>query len=311
MHKIAIGSWAYTLGPYEANPTPFDTVMERVSSMGFDGLELGAFGVHPGPASHPTAEGRKALVADMKRHGLAFAVYAPDLWSEHLADAEDGGAHYLESFQKHLDMASDLGVRAFRVDAIHPPSLLETMEKQRAYANVVETWQKAAALCAERGLTFVWEFEPGFIFNRPSDIAGIVDDVGAANFGLLFDTCHAHMVAAYGAKQTGRPRETLPGGALELARQLRGKIKAIHIGGSDGTLYKDHTSNHVPLGDGELDIRPLIRELSENGALNDNWWSIDLCFWPDAWNVSAGCLEYLRNLDTEIAGKETRNDAGK
>ena len=243
----------------------------------------------------------------MKRHNLEFAVYAPDLWSEHLADAEDGGKSYLASFQRHLDMASDLGVKTFRVDAVQPPAVLDKLEKERARANVVETWQTAAARCNERGLTLVWEFEPGFIFNRPSDIAQIVDDVGRANFGLLFDTCHAHMVAAYGAKQTGGPVEILPGGALELARRLRGKIKAIHIGGSDGTLYKDHTSNHVPLGEGQLDLGPLIEELSDNGALDDDWWSIDLCFWPDAWNVSASCLKYLREFDSKIAKKEVRH----
>lgn len=305
MHKIAIGSWAYTLGPYENDPTPFDVVMERVSALGFDGLELGAFGAHPGPDQYPTRASRKALAAEMDRYGLQFAVYAPDLWSEHLGDAEDGGAKYLDSFRRHLAMAADLGIKTFRVDAVHAPSLLDDIGKERVHANVVDIWQKAASLCADEGMTLVWEFEPGFIFNRPSDIARVVEDVGAPNFGLLFDTCHAHMVAAHGVKQTGGPVETLDGGALALAKLLRGKIKAIHIGGSDGTLYRDHTSNHVPLGEGELDLAPLIRELSDNGALNDNWWSIDLCFWPDAWNVSEACRTYLKDLDAEFSKKES------
>ena len=42
------------------------------------------------------------------------------------------------------------------------------------------------------------------------------------------DKSHAHMVAAVGARQPGE-KETLPGGALELAQKLRGKINHLHL----------------------------------------------------------------------------------
>ena len=34
--KISIGTWAYTFGPYQDNPVPFDTVVRRVAQLGLD-----------------------------------------------------------------------------------------------------------------------------------------------------------------------------------------------------------------------------------------------------------------------------------
>ena len=39
--KIVDWSWAYTFGPYEDNPVPFDTVVKRLSELEFDGVEIG------------------------------------------------------------------------------------------------------------------------------------------------------------------------------------------------------------------------------------------------------------------------------
>ena len=115
----------------------------------------------------------------------------------------------------------------------------------------------------------------------------IVHEVGDYNFGVQFDTCHAHMVAAVGARQPGK-KETLPGGAVEFARKLRGKINHVHLIDSDGTLHDDETSTHAPFGDGILDFATLLPELNAAGVPH-NWWTIDLCFWPDAWAVTARC----------------------
>jgi len=51
MKKISIGSWAYAIGPYEDNPVPWDDVCKNLADLGFDGVELGGFGVQPGQSS--------------------------------------------------------------------------------------------------------------------------------------------------------------------------------------------------------------------------------------------------------------------
>jgi sugar phosphate isomerase/epimerase len=124
-----------------------------------------------------------------------------------------------------------------------------------------------------------------------------VDEVNSDNFGVMYDTCHAHMVAAVGARQPG-VHETLPGGALELAQKLRGKIGHIHLIDSDGTLHDDETSTHAPIGDGLLDFDALLPELNNSGVPHD-WWCIDLCFWPDAWAVTEKCKKATDALNAK------------
>jgi hypothetical protein len=36
-----------------------------------------------------------------------------------------------------------------------------------------------------------------------------------------------------------------------------------------------------------------------------DWWTIDLCFWPDAWQATADCKKYL----DELIAKYGQNDA--
>jgi sugar phosphate isomerase/epimerase len=186
------------------------------------------------------------------------------------------------------------------VDTVQPPTIFDQVDAETARKRVVETWKVCSREAADKGVYVTWEFEPGFAFNKPSDILRIVDEVGDENFGVQFDVCHAHMVAAVGARQPGA-RETLPGGALELAQKLRGKINHIHLIDSDGTLHDDETSTHVPIGDGVIDFGALLTELNRN-TLPHNWWTIDLCFWPDAWEVTERCKRAVDELNAKYGG---------
>ena len=299
MKRISIGTWAYSIGPYADCPVPFDVIVDKLAALGFDGLELGGFGIHPNPDNMPTADDRakcKQMVADA---GLAFSGLAANLWGEKLINTEDT-TPYINEFRKNLDFCVDLGIPGIRVDCVQPPTIFEEVDEATARQRVVSTWQRCAAEAADKGVYVTWEFEPGFAFNKPSDILRIVDEVNSDNFGVQFDTCHAHMVAAVGARQPG-VKETLPGGALELAQKLRGKINHLHLIDSDGTLHGDETSTHAPFGDGILDFDTLIPELNKAGVPHD-WWTIDLCFWPDAWAVTERCKKAIDVLNQKYGG---------
>jgi len=283
MKDISIGSWAYTIGPYASNPVPWDEVITTLQQLGFQGVELGGFPPHPNPDDLPEPEQRAACKEQLATVGLRFSGLAANLWDEHLIDSEDQG-DYLACFRKNLDFCVDLGIKGIRVDTVQPPTIFSEVDPTVARERVVRTWKQCAREAADKGIYMTWEFEPGFAFNKPSDILRIVDEVDDDNFGVQFDTCHAHMVGAVGARQPGE-KETLAGGALELAQRLRGKINHIHLIDSDGTLHDDETSTHAPFGTGVLDFDVLLPELNRN-TLPHNWWTIDLCFWPDAWEVT-------------------------
>lgn len=284
MRDISIGSWAYTIGPYAKHPVPWQEVITTLKKLGLQGVELGGFPPHPNPDDMPTKEQRQACKAELAATGLRFSGLAANLWAEHLIDTDDPSA-YLACFRKNLEFCVDLGIKGIRVDTVQPPTIFDQVDPETARRRVVSTWKQCAREAADRGVYVTWEFEPGFAFNKPSDILRIVEEVNDDNFGVQFDTCHAHMVAAVGARQPG-VKETLPGGALELARKLRGKINHIHLIDSDGTLHDEETSTHAPFGKGVLDFPPLLTELARN-EMPHNWWTIDLCFWPDAWAATA------------------------
>ncbi len=299
MKRISIGSWAYAIGPYEDDPVPWDVVTAKLKGLNFDGVELGGFGIHPNPGTHPTKEDRERLVSDMAAAGLAFSGFVPDLWDEHLIDTEDQTA-YMNAFREGLQFASDLGIKGVRVDCVQPPTILDEMDEATARGRVVSTWQRCSDEAADKGCYVTWEFEPGFAFNKPSQIFRILDEVNRDNFGVQFDTCHGEMVAGVGARQPGE-KETLPGRCLELAQKLRGKINHIHLIDSDGTLHDGETSTHPPFGDGYLNFDEILPELAKN-ELSHDWWTIDLCFWADAWAVTERCKRSVDELNAKYGG---------
>ena len=295
---ISIGTWAYTIGPYEKKPVAFEDVVAKLKELGFDGLELGAFPPHPNPDSHPAKADRERVRKLVEDAGLRFSGLAANLWDEsnHFLTT-DSNDNVLREFGRNVDFAKDLGIDTIRVDTLEPPTILEgQVEYEVALDRAVQTFAAMADLAAVEGKRVCWEFEPGFAFNKPSQIMDVVRGVNKKNFGALYDTCHANMVAKIGSRQPGE-KETLRGNAVELARMLKGHITHLHLIDSDDTCHKtpegaDETSAHPPFGDGHLDFDELIPVLLDAGVPND-WWVIDLCFWDNAWEATEQCREFL------------------
>jgi sugar phosphate isomerase/epimerase len=300
--KISIGSWAYIFNQ-ETPTNDFHQVLHKLSDLGYDGVELGGFNPHPGPDTCDTKAKRQALRQDVKDHGLEFSGLAADLWSQKLVSVEDSGP-YIAAFVKNLFFAEDLGIDTIRVDTVEPVAEVKKLgiDPKVIFDRAVRAFDLCSKLAANRGVRICWEFEPGFPLNKPSEITALVDAVrakGNANFGVLFDTCHAHMCAAVGANQIGA-KETLPGGEMELLQKLKGKITHVHLIDSDGSINEHNTSTHNPFGTGKLNFDKLLPELAKAGVPNE-WWCVDLCFWPHAWEVTADSKKFLDKMRKQYA----------
>ena len=304
--KLSIGSWAYIFN--QEKPTnDFHEVIHRLHDLGYEGVELGSFGVHPTPVSHPTKADRKRLKDEVADHGLAFSGIAVDLWSFKKPGPsimDENPTPYVSAFLGFTVFAADLGIKTIRVDSVEPPNFFETsgMDPKVGLERIINVWDKCSKIAADYGMNVCFEFEPGFCFNKPSEILAITDGVrakGNKNFGVLYDTCHAHMCAAVGANHPGS-KELLPGGAMELLEKLKGKITHIHLIDSDGSLNEHATSTHNPFGTGALDFDKLIPALNQCGVPHD-WWCVDLCFWPNAWDVTADSKRFLDKLRQKYA----------
>ena len=298
MKQISIGSWAYSIGPYADNPVPFDEVIKRLKEMNFDGVELGGFPPHPNPDDLPDRESREQLKQKLNDVGLKFSGLAANLWAQKLINTDDPEP-YINEFRKNLDFCVDLGIPAIRVDTVQPPTIFEEVDYDTAKKRVVETWTRCTKEAADKGVYVTWEFEPGFAFNKPSDIFRILEEIPDDNFGVQLDTCHAHggEIWCPSAGAEGNPARRCAG----TDSKLNGRINHIHLIDSDGTLHDDETSTHTPFFEGELNFDELVPALNQVGVRH-NWWTIDLCFWPNAWDVTRQCKDGIDQLNQKYGG---------
>jgi sugar phosphate isomerase/epimerase len=307
--RTSIGSWAYTIGPYADHPVDFDTVIDKLKALGFDAVELGAFPPHPNPGNPggpdaewpgamPEKSQRAELKAKLDEKGLALSGIAANLWGEKLINTGDQ-SKYISEFNKNAEFAAELGIPGVRVDCVQPPTILHEVDYDTALRRVVSTWKTCCDIASDNGVAVSWEFEPGFAFNKPSDVVRIHEAVGKDNFGVLYDTCHGQMVGVQACRQEGETESF--DSQLPFIRMLEGRINHIHVIDSDNTCHKDaegndETSAHPPFGLGVLDFDEIMPELDKASRLSHDFWTIDLCFWPDAWQATEKCKAALDGL---------------
>jgi sugar phosphate isomerase/epimerase len=296
--KISLGSWAFSFGPFADNPIPFEKTVKRLSDAGYDGIEICGFPPHVTLDKYPDAASRQELVQFLKDHRLGVSGYAADFTSANPV-AEGNKQKYLDLFKRNTQMCVDIGSPAIRVDSIAAPGSIEEKDYAAAFDRLADVWRDSAEIARKAGIRLVWEFEPGFAFNKPSEILAMHTKVSHPNFNLMFDTSHAYMCGVVGARQHG-PKETLPGGVPEFLKKLEGRISAIHLIDSDGTLHGDETSTHRPFGEGKIDFKTLAPRLL--AVPNIEWWCIDMCFWAGSWELVESSLAYVRQLiGTKVA----------
>ena len=232
----------------------------------------------------------KKLLAD---YNLGVADYAADLWS---VDSIKQNSEWLALYDNSLKFMSDMGWKTIRIDSGAPPVLPEGMTYEAVKDFIKEMFLKCAKKAADYGIEVVWEFEPGFMINEPKNVVEVARDVNQPNFSILFDTCHGHMSAVVGVRHIEEGC-TLKGGIVEFCEMAKGKIGFVHLIDSDGTLNVANTSTHAPFGEGVIDFDTVIPALLDTAGYKGDWWAIDLCEWPDAWNATARCKAFVDELN--------------
>ncbi|MDE3196999.1 MAG: sugar phosphate isomerase/epimerase [Acidobacteriota bacterium] len=290
--KISLGSWAFSFGPWASNPIPFDAVLTRLAEAGYDGVDVSGFPPHASLDAYPTGQSRRELARTIRDRGLGISGYAADFSCVN-PTAPGNESRYLDLVRRNIEMCAAIGSPALRVDSVAAPGALEPNEFEPAFHRTAGLWAEAAALAEAAGIRLVWEFEPGFEFNKPDEVVRMHQEVRHPNFSIVFDTSHAYMCAVAGARQTGR-REILPGGVEAFLDKLQGRIGAIHLIDSDGTLHSDETSTHYPFGEGLIDFDRLAPKLL--AVPNIEWWTIDLSFSARVRDLVEPSRKFVANL---------------
>lgn len=295
--KLSIGSWAFAFGPFAADPWPFERILRYAAEAGYDGVEINGFAPHPTPDSHPTAASRKELLALIRSYGLGISGYAPDFASAPPDRCPQ--ERYLTLLRSYLAFCNDLGIDTLRVDTVSPPAELSADEYEANFERLAATWRASAELAAAAGVRIVWEFEPGFWLNKPSEVLRLAETIDHPAFRVLFDTSHAYMSGVAAARHTGE-KETLAGGIIEYARLLEKHIGHFHLIDSDGTLHDEETSTHAEFGAGLIDFATFLADRRQTLAPLE-WWCVDFCFnaQVEAWGRDA--VPFIRQAIREAA----------
>ena len=291
--KISVGTWAYIWGGYADKPIDLPVVAKKLQEYKFDGVELGIFAPHLSLDDARDPKKVREVKKMLDDHGLEVSAIAAALGNvpPPYASLPD----YIDAVLRHVEICQILGTNKMRTDTIVDTSKIpQGHEYETAFWRTAHLFRIAADAAGKHGVQFIWEFEPEFFVNKPSQIVRMCNAVGHPNFGVLFDSCHAHMVGVVGARQTGE-KETLPGGVVQFAHMLTGWIKHVHFIDSDQTLHDNKTSTHAPFGQGVLDFPSIIQALNDAGY-KDEWWPIDLCFWEGALEATGPAKTFMDEL---------------
>ncbi|MEO8091422.1 MAG: sugar phosphate isomerase/epimerase [bacterium] len=299
--KISIGTWAF--GVYSEDPLDFTAVLDRIAALDFDGVELGAFEPHPDPAGCATLEQRAELERMFSERGLKVSAVATGFEDAGFLRDDDNSA-YLSAVNRNLDFCAAIGAQRLIVNTGDTPEAPSEVGEEAAYERLITTWREASELAASRGLALTWEFEPCWSFNEPAQVIRIAKELAGPGFGVCYDTAHGHTVAAIGARHVNGPKP-LAGGQVEFLDELKGTINHVHLLDSDGTIVdhsdsSEQTTQHVPFGRGEIDFEAVMPALVAAGG-DTEWWTVDLCFWPDAWQATEESKRYVDELAATYA----------
>lgn len=296
---ISIGTWAF--GAYSDDPLEFPVVLDRLVELGFDGIELGAFPPHPDPVSCATPAQRQALRESIGSRGLDVSAVAADFDGAGFLRDDDNSA-YLAALDRNLAFCVDVGADRLIVNTGDEPEAPSEVGVDLARERLLRTWAEAALHAEARDLALTWEFEPCWSFNEPEEVIRIANELARPGFGVCYDTAHGHTVSAVGARHVGGP-QPLAGGQVEFLQRLAGTINHVHMLDSDGSIVEhedssERTTLHVPFGQGVVDFETLMPVLIAAGGATA-WWTVDLCFWPDAWQAT----EESKRFVDELAGR--------
>ena len=221
-------------------------VCERLRALGYDGVEVPVF---EGEVAHFEALGRQLANIGLRRTAVGI-VLSPE--ANPMADDAASRSAGIEHLKWLVDCASALGAEVLCGPYTQPLAVFSGRgPTPEEWARLAEGQRVMASAAGEAGLTLAVEplnrFEC-YALNTASDAARLVAEVGAPNYGYLYDTFHANI------------EETDPIGVIAETAKA---ISHVHISENDrGTP-----------GRGHIDFRATFTALKAAGY--DGWLTVE------------------------------------
>jgi protein FrlC len=191
--KYAFNTWAYGSFPTWLPSYTLDETIRRLARIGYQGIELGCAAPHAWPA-YLSSERRKGIRKLAEGEGAPITSLLPapgggpgcNAASPDPAERAFAGSHYREV----IDLAVDLGAKT--VLYVAGWQIFGTSRKQ-AWAWSVECLAGIAGHAAGQGITIAVEPTPADsnLVESIDDSIEMIDQVGAPNLKVMFDTFHS------------------------------------------------------------------------------------------------------------------------
>ena len=192
--KLSLNTWMYSSFPVWVPAYTLDETIKRIAGIGYDGIEIGAAAPHAYPA-HLNKERRKEIKKLLDDSGIAVSSMLP---------APGGGPGFnvasplveerqeaVDQYKKVIELCSDLGGPTVMYIAgwqIYGTPRIQAWNWSR------EALSKIAKTAADFGVMLVVEPTPtdSNLVESCDDAIEMMEQVGAKNVGLMFDTQHAY-----------------------------------------------------------------------------------------------------------------------
>jgi sugar phosphate isomerase/epimerase len=254
-------------------------ILAHAHGLGYDGIELFPFH-EPYPT---TATGQQALRALYRGYGLATPALQSAVRGHAASPERSLRDAYAESIKAMLELAHTVEATVVGVWSGAPLSGVPAGEQMRW---LLDTYQHCTALAEDAHITLALEPEPVQVVDSLEDLLFILNGVASLAFTAIFDFSHANVLSC------GQP--------LEFLMALSGRIGHVHLTDNDGNILRSdvegasHTSKHLAVGDGDLDMMSFVRGLREMGY--SGWMQVDVWENPDPYRASRLGKQFLDTL---------------
>ena len=190
--KLAFNTWVYSSFPVWVPAYPLSEVIERIASIGYDGIEIGAASPHAFP-DYLGPERRREIRGMLEANGLALASMLPAPGGgpgyNVASPIEEERAAAIEQYKKVTDLCADLG--GSTVLYVAGWQIFGT-DRRQAWEWSRMALENVADHAETRGVTIVIEptSADSNLIDSCDDAIDLKADVGRSNVKLMFDTYH-------------------------------------------------------------------------------------------------------------------------
>jgi fructoselysine 3-epimerase len=192
--KLSFNTWVYSSFPVWVPAYTLEETIKRIAGIGYDGIEIGAAAPHAYP-SHLNKDRRKAIKRILDDNGIAVSSMLPAPGGgpgfNVASPLEEERMEAVAQYKQVIELCSDLGGPTVMYIAgwqIYGTSRIQAWEWSR------QALTEIAKTAADFGIVLVVEPTPtdSNLVESCDDAIEMMEQVGAKNVGLMFDTQHAY-----------------------------------------------------------------------------------------------------------------------